>query len=104
MSKTRDATQILDRMTGDEEEMRQLIVEEILNAEVARLIYEARTVTGLTQAELAERIGTKQLVIAHLEDSDYEGHALSMLLCIALALNRASNSISFPLETNSEAV
>ena len=28
MPKTRDATQILDRMTGDDEEMQQLIAEE----------------------------------------------------------------------------
>ena len=104
MSKTRDATQILDRMTGDDEEMRQLIAEETLNAELARLIYEARTVTGLTQAELAERIGTKQPVIAHLEDADYEGHALSILPRIALALNRCIELHFVPLETNSEAV
>ena len=88
MPKTRDATQILDQMTGDDEEMQQLIAEETLNAEVARLIYEARTVVGLTQAELAERIGTKQPVIARLEDADYEGHSLSMLQRIALALNQ----------------
>ena len=88
MSKTRNATQILDQMTGDDEEMQQLIAEETLNAEVARLIYEARTVAGLTKAELAERIGTKQPVIVRLEDADYEGHSLSMLQRIALALNQ----------------
>ena len=102
MSKTRDATQILDRMTGDDEEMRQLIAEETLNAEVARLIYEARTV-GLTQAELAERIGTKQPVIARLEDADYEGHSLSMLQRIALALNQRIELHFVPLEKTSEA-
>ena len=103
MPKTRDATHILDRMTGDDEEMRQLIAEETLNAEVARLIYEARTVAGLTQAELAERIGTKQPVIARLEDADYEGHSLSMLQRIALALNQRIELHFVPLEKTSEA-
>ena len=103
MSKTRDATQILDRMTGDDEEMQQLIAEETLNAEVARLIYKARTVAGLTQAELAERIGTKQPVIARLEDADYEGHSLSMLQRIALALNQRIELHFVPLETTPEA-
>jgi len=44
-------------------------VEETLNAEVARLIYEARTQAGFTQAALAERIGTTQPVIARLGDA-----------------------------------
>ncbi len=102
MPKTRDATQILDQMTGDDREMQQLIAEETLNAEVARLIYEARTVAGLTQAELAERIGTKQPVITRLEDADYEGHSLSMLQRIALALNQRIELHFVPLEKPSE--
>ena len=88
MAKMRDATQILDRITGEDEELQQLIAEETLNAEVARLIYETRVVAGLTQAELAEKIGTKQPVIARLEDADYEGHSLSMLQRIAIALGQ----------------
>ena len=88
VDKTRDATRIVDRMIGEDEELRQLIVAETLNAEVARLIHEARTEAGLTQAALAERIGTTQPVIARLEDADYEGHSLSMLQRIAIALGQ----------------
>ena len=43
-----------------------------IKAEVARLIYEARKMAGLTQTELAELIGSKQPVIARLEDADRE--------------------------------
>ena len=43
---------------------------------------------GLTQTELAELIGSKQPVIARLEDADYEGHSLTMLQRIAIALNQ----------------
>ena len=52
------------------------------------MIYDARTQAGLTQEELAKRVGTKQPVIARLEDADYEGHSLNMLQRIAKALNR----------------
>ena len=88
MPKTKDATRILDQMTSSDEELQQMIAEETLNAEVARLIYEARTAAELTQAELAGLIGTQQPVIARLEDADYEGHSLSMLQRIAAALNQ----------------
>ena len=39
-------------------------------------------------AQLAKLIGTKQPVIARLEDADYEGHSLSMLQRIAEALDQ----------------
>lgn len=86
--KERDATKILDRVTGDDLELRELIAAESLNARVAGMIYDERQAAGLTQAQLAELIGTKQSVIARLEDADYEGHSLSMLRRIAEALGR----------------
>jgi ribosome-binding protein aMBF1 (putative translation factor) len=86
--KTRDAIEILDRLTGDDPQLRRMIAEETLNARVARLIYDSRTAAGLTQAQLAETIGTKQPVIARLEHADYEGHSLSMLQRIAAALEQ----------------
>ena len=88
MAKTRDANRILDEVTGDDEELQQMIAEETVNAEVARLIYEARTAAGLTQAELAELIGSIQPVIVRLEDADYEGHSLTLLQRIASALKQ----------------
>jgi transcriptional regulator with XRE-family HTH domain len=86
--KERDATKILDRVTGDDPQLRELIAAESLNASVAAMIYDERQAAGLTQAQLAELIGTKQPVIARLEDADYEGHSLSMLRRIAEALGR----------------
>jgi len=86
--KTTDALAILDRMAGESAELRRLTEEARVNAAVAQLIYEARNKAGLSQAELAERIGTKQSVISRLEDADYEGHSLSMLQRIAAALGR----------------
>ena len=62
--------------------------EEVVNAEIARKIYQLRTKAGLTQQELAERVGTSKSAISRLEDADYEGHSLSMLKRIAAALDK----------------
>lgn len=86
--RTSDAVAILARMAGDSPEMRRLAEDARVNAAVAQLIYAARTKAGLSQAELAERIGTKQSVISRLEDADYEGHSLNILQRIAAALGQ----------------
>jgi predicted transcriptional regulator len=88
MAKTNDALKIIDSLTSDDSEMESLIREASLNAIVAQLIYEARTARGLTQKQLADRVGTKQSAIARLEDANYDGHSLSMLQKIAGALNQ----------------
>jgi ribosome-binding protein aMBF1 (putative translation factor) len=85
---TSDAVDILDHLTGDDIELREMVEQATVNAWVAKLIYDARTEAGLTQKQLADLIGTQQPVIARLEDSDYDGHSLTMLQRIAKALNR----------------
>ena len=88
MAKTSDAIKIIEKKTLTDPELEVMVAEASINAEVAQLIYEARTKAGLTQKQLAELVGTKQPVIARLEDADYEGHSLSMLQKIARALNQ----------------
>lgn len=88
MRRTSDALKILDRMTGPDRRGRRAMAEARVNFHVAQMIYDARTTAGLTQKQLAELVGTKQPVIARLEDADYEGHSLSMLSRIAAALGR----------------
>lgn len=61
---------------------------ELANADVARKIYDLRTKAGLTQGELAKRVGTSTSAISRLEDADYEGHSLAMLRRIAAALDK----------------
>ncbi len=85
--KTTDALRMIDRMVGDDAELRALIDEERDNAEIAQLIYDARVRANLTQQELAELIETSQPTIARLEDADYDGHSLSMIRRIASALH-----------------
>ena len=88
MAKTKDALRILDRVTGNSEPIKAGIAEARVNLEVAQMIYDARTRTGLSQSELAALIGSRQPVIARLEDADYEGHSLTMLQRIAAALEQ----------------
>jgi len=56
--------------------------------DVAQKIYDLRKKAGLTQKQLADRIGTQQSVISDLETADYSGHSLPMLNRIAEALNK----------------
>lgn len=85
---TTDATKILANIAGHDPKRQQAFEEEVANREVAQSIYELRQRAGLSQAELAKRIGTTQSVISRLEDADYEGHSLAMLNRIAAAVER----------------
>jgi predicted transcriptional regulator len=53
--------------------------------DLALLVREMRDEAGLTQSELAKKVGTTQSVIARLEDAEYSGHSLAMLERIAAA-------------------
>ena len=55
---------------------------------VAMQIHALRTGAGLTQKELAKRVGTSHSVISRLESDDYEGYSLPMLQRVAAALGR----------------
>lgn len=85
---TADALRILERGLKHDPEQRQLVEDAAFNCRIAQLIYDARIAAGLTQAELAQLVGTSQPTIARLENADYEGHSLSMLRRIAEALGR----------------
>jgi len=88
MAQTKDALKILRKVTGSNEAMKAGIAQAKVNFEVAQMIYDARSKAGLSQSELADLIGSKQPVIARLEDADYEGHSLTMLQRIAAALEQ----------------
>lgn len=75
-----------NRYVGDDPERVAAFERSAANAQVAQLIYDARTASGLTQAELAKRVETTRSVISRLEDADYDGHSLAMLRRVADAL------------------
>ena len=72
MPKTRETLKILNRVTGRSAEVKAGIAAASINLQVAQMIYDARTRAGLSQKQLAELIGSKQPVIARLEDAEYE--------------------------------
>jgi len=77
-----------DRYIGIEPARVESFEEEVINAELARKIHDLRTDAGLTQKQLADRVGTTSSVISRLEDADYQGHSLAMLRRIAAALGK----------------
>jgi transcriptional regulator with XRE-family HTH domain len=79
---------LYDRCGGDDPQRVESFEEEIVNAEIARKIYNLRTKAGLSQRELAKRVGTSASAIWRLEDADYDGHSLSMSKRIAEALDK----------------
>jgi len=84
---TADGLAILDRrhFVGRPVRLRAL-AEATLNAEIAQEIYALRIKAGLTQKQLARKIGTTDSVISRLEDADYAGHSLKLLQRIGAAL------------------
>lgn len=99
MAKTTDAMKIIN-MIGDDAQMREMLAEASLNAEVGQLIYNARQKANLTQQQLAELVGTTQSVIDNLEEADCEGNSLIMLHKIAIALNQKLTLNLVPLTDN----
>jgi ribosome-binding protein aMBF1 (putative translation factor) len=77
-----------DRYIGDDPEKIASFERAVADANIAQSIYDLRTEAGLSQKELAARVGTTASVICRLEDADYEGHSMAMLRRIAAAVGR----------------
>ena len=84
---TSDGMVILGRRFFDgDPAMAARVEEEFVNSELSSLVYSLRNGAGLTQGQLAKKVGTTQSVISRLEDAEYDGHSLAMLRRIAKAL------------------
>ena len=77
---------VLSEIEASESE-HKVRLSEPLHQQAARLITDLRTRAGLTQKQLAKRVGTTQPAIARLEAPNYHGHSLTMLERIANALD-----------------
>ena len=86
-----------ERYVGSDPRRLASLEEERTNAKIAQALYDLRTQAGLTQRELAKMVGTTAPVICQLEDSDYQGHSLSMLQRIAAALNYRVDVRNIPI-------
>lgn len=70
-----------ERVAGLEETIEQL--------KVGQVIRQMREGAGLTQAQLAQRVGTTKSQISRIEDTEYDNHTLATLRRIADALGRS---------------
>jgi ribosome-binding protein aMBF1 (putative translation factor) len=62
---------------------RKTFARTVQQIDLAMLVREMREDAGLTQTELAKKVGSTQSVIARLENAEYTGHSLTMLERIA---------------------
>lgn len=74
------------RMTKSLDERNAYVTAEVTTA-VAHQIRALRIQRGMTQADLAERMGTKQHVISRLEDPSYGRLSLNTLLQLSRAFD-----------------
>jgi ribosome-binding protein aMBF1 (putative translation factor) len=88
MRTTTDALKILGKRMAKSPRRQRMVEAEQVNLQAAHAIREARHKAGLSQAELARKIGTRQSAIARLESAEYTGHTLKLLERIALACKR----------------
>jgi DNA-binding XRE family transcriptional regulator len=70
----------------------------VADSKIAQSIYDLRTKAGLSQRELAARVGTTASVICRLEDADYDGHSMSMLRRVAAAVGQRVEVLFLPLD------
>lgn len=90
----KSAKPFFDKLLKDPE-VRIKYEEEKVKSEIAMAVKSARTRAGLTQVELAEKVGTSQSVIARLESgNDTRTPSLSLLARIASSCH-ASFEFSF---------
>jgi len=90
-----DAVEVLHRLYIKDNPERLISLEaEEIKSNIAQQVYDLRSAAGLTQRQLAKKVGTTAEVIDDLEMTDYEDHQLGdavlMLQRIAKALGKRS--------------
>ncbi|MBI4965189.1 MAG: helix-turn-helix domain-containing protein [Desulfomonile tiedjei] len=91
-----------NEFVGNDPESMALFKEYEVKADIGQQVYDLRTRSGMTQAQLAELVGIAESVIHDLEEADYEGDSLTMLVRIASVLNQKIE-VRFVPSTSNEA-
>ena len=90
--------ELYDELVGSDQSAREEFEQELVNIEVAQLIHDMRTTAGLSQRELARKVGTSASAINRLESDDYQGHTVAMVRRVATALNRRLEIRAIPIK------
>lgn len=86
--KTTDALEIMNQEFFDGDPEAQKHLEQAREGvQIAQRLYDMRQKAGLSQRDLAKRVGTSASVICRLENADYEGHSVRLLQRIADAMD-----------------
>lgn len=93
--------ELYDELIGDDVAAQEEFEEGLVNIEAAQLVHDMRTRAGLSQRELARKIGTSASSINRLESVDYEGHTIAMVRRIATALSRRLELRAVPVKAAS---
>jgi ribosome-binding protein aMBF1 (putative translation factor) len=91
--------ELYNELIGSDQSAQEEFEQELINIEVAQLIHDMRTKAGLSQRELARKIGTSASAINRLESDDYQGHTVAMVRRIATALNRRLELRAVPVKS-----
>ena len=86
MARTKNFGDVIRQKLANDPALAQRVENAAFDACIASQIYEARKAADLTQQQLADLVGTKQSVIARIEDADYDGHSLRLLQRVGEAL------------------
>ena len=62
--------ELIENFVGGDPKRQAMLDEETVNFESAQLVYELRTKAGLTQRQLAKKVGTTASVICRMEQAD----------------------------------
>ena len=92
----RTALEIMDADWGQRPGHRAAVQREREKLALGERIRDAREAQGLTQAQLAQIVGTTQSAIARLEAAEYTNFKLDTLLNITAAL-KGTFSVCFPV-------
>ena len=95
--------ELYDELIDDDTAAQEEFEGGLVNIEAAQLIYAMRTKAGLSQRELARRVGTSASAINRLEAVDYQGHTIAMVRRIATALNRRLELRAIPVKARTQA-
>lgn len=88
MATTKNLAEAIRRQLASDPALAAAVEAERINIRVGREIHRVRTEAGLTQRQLADRVGMHQSAIARLEDADYSGHSLNTLERFAAAIGK----------------
>ena len=94
---------LIEEFVGGDPKRQAMLDEETVNYESAQLVYQLRTKAGLTQRQLARKVGTTASVICRMEQADYDG-SLAMLRRITGALNQRLELRAVPIRKASHGI